>query len=82
MIKKLDIINDICRKTRIYRKDPNLEEFSKRELFSLQSYLGIVLPLDQQGVGPLPSLSRPVIEPRPTRADLAEEPKRASSGGR
>lgn len=80
MIKKEDIINDICRKCRIYRKDPHLPEFTKRELFNLQSYLNIALVLDRQGVGPVADLTKVVTEPRPGRADLHDEPRNATGG--
>lgn len=41
MIDKLQLINQICRKVGIGRKRPNLQSFSKAELYKLWAYLTI-----------------------------------------
>ncbi len=43
MLKRNDLINQVCRKCRISRRDPNSGALSKRELLLINSFLDIVI---------------------------------------
>ena len=53
-MKKSQIIQEICRKIKVSRYDPDSEAMSKRELLVLNSYLDLVINKLAEAVRPEP----------------------------
>lgn len=58
MLKKAQICQEICRKIKVSRLDPDAEALSKRELLVLNSYLDLVINKLSEAVRPDVSQSK------------------------